>query len=98
MSFPLVSVSSLVTWPEWPVLLVASEPSCPVGCLHCGSGALGDLWGSGCQCGFLDCSGVLGAGVASVRAGASARVVSTDMGCGDEKSGSCWGCVGSKEV
>lgn len=46
--FFLVSVLSLVFWPEWTVVLVTSESSGLVGCLHLDFGDLLDLWG--CRC------------------------------------------------
>ena len=77
--FSLVSVSSLVFWPEWPVVLMTSESSAPVEFLYCGFGDICDLWGFLCLCNLWGSvvlrtcvvSEVLGTSMASCRAGAS---------------------------
>lgn len=48
--FPLLSLSSLVFWPECPVVLLTSESSDPVLHLLLGFGNLHDLWGFECSC------------------------------------------------
>ena len=45
--FPLASVSSLILLLVWPVVLVTSKSSGPVGCLHWGFGILCGLGDSG---------------------------------------------------